>query len=201
LTVLLTVLGALLPAPAQARAAAPGTRAPVEARPLAITGGHLTPASVTPNFLPTDPPGDVDCDVGLPAGGYACTVWGNYEISPYASFPGPIFCGPSICSYLDMQTDGNLVLYHSCTGAFGAYHAVWASYTQYEGSYAMMQSDGNLVVYNANGGAVWASGTNGNTDAWLAIQYDGNLVIYTPPDPPNIAYYLHPIWATGTNYC
>jgi hypothetical protein len=201
LAVLLMVLGVLLPAPAQARAAGPGPRAPSEARPLAITGRHLALASVPANFLPTDPPGAEDCGVTLPGGWYACTVYGDFEIAVYASFPGPVFCGPSICSYLEMQTDGNLVLYHSCTGMYGPYHAVWASNTQYEGSYAMMQSDGNLVVYNAYRGAVWASGTYGNTDAWLAIQSDGNLVIYAPPDPPNVAYYLHPIWTTGTNYC
>ena len=201
LTVLLTVIGALLPAPAQARAAGPGPRAPFEARPLAITGRHLAHGSVTANFSPTDPPGEVDCVVALPGGEYACTVWGDYEIDVFASFPPPVFCGPSICSLLQMQPDGNLVLYHSCAGRYGPYHAVWASNTQYEGSYAMMQSDGNLVVYNANRGAVWDSGTYGNTDAWLAIQSDGNLVIYAPPDPPNVAVYLHPIWATGTNYC
>lgn len=44
----------------------------------------------------------------------------------------------------------------------------------------LMQYDGNLVLYNvANGGAVWNSGTFGNTGAYAAFQPDGNFVVYS----------------------
>ncbi|HDR9510713.1 peptidase S53 [Burkholderia cepacia] len=44
----------------------------------------------------------------------------------------------------------------------------------------LMQYDGNLVLYNvANGGAVWNSGTVGNTGAYAAFQPDGNFVVYS----------------------
>ncbi|MDR6500590.1 subtilase family serine protease [Burkholderia ambifaria] len=44
----------------------------------------------------------------------------------------------------------------------------------------LMQYDGNLVLYNVtNGGAVWNSGTFGNTGAYAAFQPDGNFVVYS----------------------
>jgi len=78
-----------------------------------------------------------------------------------------------------------------------------------------MQDDGNLIVYNAHGSALWKSGTNHNvsntpsilgTGSWmhkgkmllspngeyrLAMQNDGNLVIYSP---------RRAIWATHTTH-
>jgi hypothetical protein len=52
-----------------------------------------------------------------------------------------------------------------------------------------MQGDGNFVVYDAHGAAVWATGTNGSGGNVLAVQNDGNLVIYAGP----VA-----VWATNT---
>jgi len=47
------------------------------------------------------------------------------------------------------------------------------------GSYRMvMQGDGNLVGYTQASRPVWASNTNGNTPDVLALQSDGNLVLY-----------------------
>jgi hypothetical protein len=74
---------------------------------------------------------------------------------------------------LDMQADGNLVLYQTSDNA-----PLWASQTAGRGgTHAVMQSDGNLVVYG-DAGAVWASQTAGNPGATLAVQDDGNVVIY-----------------------
>lgn len=53
----------------------------------------------------------------------------------------------------------------------------------------IMQNDGNLVMYG-NGIALWASNTNA-TNAILAMQGDGNLVIYDGTG--------RPIWASNTN--
>jgi hypothetical protein len=41
-----------------------------------------------------------------------------------------------------------------------------------------MQSDGNLVIYNTGGEAKWNSNTAGFPGAYLALQNEGNLVIY-----------------------
>ncbi len=57
---------------------------------------------------------------------------------------------------LDMQSDGNLVIYAS-NG-----QPLWSSDTAGRGSSRLiMQDDGNLVIYNQSNGATWSSGTNG----------------------------------------
>lgn len=62
----------------------------------------------------------------------------------------------------------------------------WLSPGQYiqsdNGKYrTIMQTDGNLVTYTTiDSVAVWQSGTYGNPGSALAMQKDGNLVIYAP---------------------
>jgi hypothetical protein len=41
-----------------------------------------------------------------------------------------------------------------------------------------MQDDGNFVVYDAQGRDRFATATVGNTGAHLAVQNDGNVVVY-----------------------
>lgn len=53
-----------------------------------------------------------------------------------------------------------------------------------------MQFDGNLVRNDSNAAVKWASGTEGNQQAFLRMQDDGNLVIYTQAG--------RAIWATNT---
>ena len=53
-----------------------------------------------------------------------------------------------------------------------------------------MQNDGNFVVY-VLGEAIWSSGTAGYEGAYLEVQDDGNVVIYTKAN-------RKPIWSTGT---
>jgi hypothetical protein len=77
---------------------------------------------------------------------------------------------------LQMQTDGNLVLYTAAG-------AVWASATQGAGNRAVMQTDGNLVVYNSNGQPLWDSHTGYAGSSFLKIQDDGKLVIYGSAAP------------------
>ncbi len=86
---------------------------------------------------------------------------------------------------LDMQTDGNLVIYgNGCV--------VWASGTAGTGSNndLSMQGDGNLVIYTSAGKAVWSSGTAGTGGGnSLNMQPDGNLVVYTSA--------AKAVWASG----
>lgn len=89
--------------------------------------------------------------------------------------------------------DGNLVLYDE-NG-----RARWSARTYGSGPYAPAvraewQRDGNFVAYNAGGQVRWASNTwqacrGGCT---LAVQSDGNVVIYTNTNPRRA------VWATGT---
>lgn len=74
---------------------------------------------------------------------------------------------------LDMQGDGNLVLYFNGS-------VLWASNTAgHSAGEALMQGDGNFVVYDATGTPDWASGTPNNSGARIDLQNDGNLVVYS----------------------
>jgi len=107
---------------------------------------------------------------------------------------GDILFSATRAFQLIFQTDGNLVLYGlddtSLSGALvpsppqlipdARYtKVIWASATNAPVGPVRcnMQTDGNLVLYDNDGGAVWASGTNGNPGAFLRCQDDGSLVI------------------------
>lgn len=82
-----------------------------------------------------------------------------------------------------MQGDGNLVLYEGNS-------ALWSSQTNGSGaSLAAFGLDCRLAVY-AGGVAQWSSGATANTGCNLALQNDGNLVIYSPSSSP--------VWASNT---
>jgi hypothetical protein len=51
-----------------------------------------------------------------------------------------------------------------------------------------MQVDGNLVLYHVDNTPAWDSSTFGE-GIFLAVQDDGNLVLYKP---------IVPVWATNT---
>ncbi len=56
-----------------------------------------------------------------------------------------------------------------------------------------VQTDGNVVIYERRGSMeypIWSSGTNGRAVDRLEMQYDGNLVLYTPAG--SVA------WSSGT---
>ncbi len=84
---------------------------------------------------------------------------------------------------LNMQDDGNLVLYKGTK-------ALWASATDGKIVKACaFQSDGNLVLYGYNKNAIWASNTD-NRGEVLKLQNDGNLVIYDKSQKA--------VWSTDT---
>lgn len=86
--------------------------------------------------------------------------------------PGQYLVSESGAHTLQMQGDGNLVVY-------AAGQAVWSTGTAgHPGAHLEMQGDGNLVVYPPSGPALWASGTGGNGGAQVFMQSDANLVIY-----------------------
>lgn len=89
---------------------------------------------------------------------------------------GALFAGQRVNScdgryFLQMQGDGNLVLYSSTKGA------LWATYRYGTGQRLVMQTDGNLVVYNSANQVRWNSATQGNPGAWLRIGNDGELSV------------------------
>jgi hypothetical protein len=69
---------------------------------------------------------------------------------------------------------------------------LYAGQSLIDGPYTMaMQADGNFVLYNGNQ-PLWQSGTSGHSNAWVIMQTDGNLVVYTPG--PEVS----PLWQSGT---
>jgi hypothetical protein len=114
-------------------------------------------------------------------------------------------------SHLVIQSDGNAVIYSSAglplwstrtDGSPEGYNYInhfLSSTLIYpmqelrtaDGRHRMLfQADGNLVLYSS-GKAVWASGTDGKPVSFMALQEDGNLVIYD--------HSLKPLWASGTD--
>ena len=131
------------------------------------TGG--TPPS-TPTGVPTRPSGctTIKPGQGLKAGESFRSCSGEFS--------------------LDMQTDGNLVVYRA---EKQGEVARWSSGTaKTDGYVAVMQTDGNFVVYGRHSNPLWNSTTEGHANvSQLAIQDDGNLVVYAG---------AHPLWASGT---
>jgi hypothetical protein len=95
---------------------------------------------------------------------------------------------------LRMQTDGNLVVYDE--NGVARWAASWYADVINKGQRAHFQGfDGNFVVYNNFGsffGALWDSHTCCRSGAKLAVQADGNVVVYDSN--------LQPLWHTGTNH-
>ncbi|MFC1403566.1 MULTISPECIES: beta-galactosidase [Streptacidiphilus] len=141
-----------------------------------LTAASLTKWSVVAGAVPAGTATPANC------GGTTATCGqlnANQQLTPGQSLAS---CNGSYS--LDLQGDGNLVLYRSGT-------ALWSSGTANSAaSQAIMQGDGNLVLRNSAGTSLWSSRTSGNTGAYLAVQNDGNAVIYSATGTA--------LWSTGT---
>ncbi len=134
--------------------------------------------------------------LALPTASGAATLNGSARSSRASSSPSLLLAGASLHDgssltspngvySLDMQTDGNLVLYWEGK-------AIWASRTPHHpGDFAILQTDGNFVVYQGRR-ALWSSQSarGGKSAYYLRLQNDGNLVVYSPVKTE--------IWQTGT---
>lgn len=84
---------------------------------------------------------------------------------------------------LNMQNDGNLVLYFDQA-------PIWHTGTvNSSAAGVVMRADGNLQEFDANGIVLWQSGTSGHPGAGALLQNDGNFVIYAASQP---------VWASNT---
>jgi hypothetical protein len=87
--------------------------------------------------------------------------------------PGKVLRSPNGRYALEMQRDGNVVVYSSGS------RALWDSRTWGRpGAELRLQRDGNLVLYGSDGQASWSTGTWGRAAGRLTLQDDGNLVLY-----------------------
>ena len=90
-----------------------------------------------------------------------------------------------------METNGNLVVWSGPVP-----QVLWESHTDGNpGAQLVMQTNGNLVITGPTvRKPIWATGTAGNSQTnrggYVAMQSDGNLVVYTVSGVP--------LWATGT---
>lgn len=113
-------------------------------------------------------------------------------------------------AYLSLQSDGNLVVYSSTNqplwasgsinvpGFFNTSDTTLPNGDLYPNQYLesdngnyklLLQTDGNLVLYY-QGAAIWNTGTYGESVEYLAMQGDGNLVLYNTAGAA--------IWNSGT---
>jgi hypothetical protein len=84
-------------------------------------------------------------------------VWPNQPLDPSKVSWVPVWGTPTVNTEafrLDMQYDGNLVLYNE-------WKPVWASNTAgNEQAFLRLQDDGNLIIWNQAGKVIWASNTS-----------------------------------------
>ncbi|WP_437298564.1 PAN domain-containing protein [Sorangium sp. So ce426] len=110
----------------------------------------------------------------------------EYLASNEYMFPGQRLTAPSCYYHVDMQSDGNLVIY----GGQGTSYPIWATNTVGWGGYVVMQPDGNLVMYDWSDAPVWSTDTWGYNYSSYAIQNDGNSVVYSSTG--------YPLWDSDT---
>ena len=91
--------------------------------------------------------------------------------------------GESIASFggayrLDMQADGNLVLYDA-SGAYMGWSTMACGASSAVGASFIFQSDGNAVLYNEDGSLTgFNTETAGSLSGWFVIESDGSLKMY-----------------------
>lgn len=69
--------------------------------------------------------------------------------------------------HLDMQADGDLVLWQTYSGA------LWTAGTSGVGNYLAVEEDGTMVIYTKDGGVAWTSDTGGQGCNHLQLLQDG----------------------------
>jgi hypothetical protein len=142
-----------------------------------LAAASLTKWSVVAGAIPSGTAAPSNC--GASSTGNCGRLTANQQLSSGQSLAS---CNGTYS--LDMQGDGNLVLYKAGT-------ALWSSGTANSAANrALMQGDGNFVLYNSSSTALWSSKTGGNSGAKLDVQNDGNVVIYSATGTA--------LWSTGT---
>ena len=140
-------------------------------------------------------------------GGNFVVFQGDGNLVMYNIFGGAIWASGSKSTHpgaLIMQGDGNFVAYNTnaqaiwsartgplaepafavppgARSAIGPGETLGVNQALYAGNgsfMAVMQGDGNFVVYG-QGGPIWSTGTFNHPGAFLTLQSDGNVVVYS----------------------
>jgi hypothetical protein len=101
----------------------------------------------------------------------------------YGSPIGTVYPTESDCPSLGYNS-------YSVVGPDGSLYADEPVYSPDGHTRLIYQSDGNLVLYFWDF-AIWASGTQGETEGITRVQSDGNLVVYDGSNDP--------VWASNTS--
>jgi hypothetical protein len=157
----------------------------------------------TPTSIPTSTPASTPTSTPTPTPTALATptriAWGCSNQGFFARMNGGATLPPGGCAIasnwntvLIMQLDGNLVIYD-----FYA-KPLWGSNTMggNKDRFAAMQQDGNFCIYPnypEMHNALWCSNTSGHSGAFLAVQDNGNIVVYD-------AEGVRSLWETGTKH-
>lgn len=107
--------------------------------------------------------------------------------------------------YLQIMPTGQTAA--AATGAVGAFldntlYPATSGEVDWSGPLTTLkwQTDGNLVLTKKNGAVLWSSNTSGNSGAVLALQNDGNLVVYKtmPLNSSSGALFGAVLWSSNT---
>lgn len=117
-------------------------------------------------------------DICLPASRSAGTGSGSYgrpgTVVPTRLCNNEYVISPDGRFKLEMQSDGNITL--KTGDAFN--EMLWQSGTS--NSYIMnVQTDGNVVGYARTGSPMWATGTNGWSNARMLVETNGNVTVWS----------------------
>lgn len=89
--------------------------------------------------------------------------------------PGQQLTSQDGTKILQLQTDGNIVLYKNSV-------AIWSTNTRGSMSEFKMQNDCNLILYDTSNNKVWSTNTVmygvSCISSYLTLQNDGNLIVY-----------------------
>jgi hypothetical protein len=117
-----------------------------------------------------------------------CNDSGGDVLCPFRVLSvGQRLTSPNKRVFLELQSDGNLVLYKQCPKHWKGNETyrtdLWSTNTSRRVVTRLENTwNGNVALKGpdaqGNDSAVWRSGTIGNAGAWLRVQDDGNLVLY-----------------------
>ncbi len=104
--------------------------------------------------------------------------WDGRMLPGDVLYRGQYFISPNKKLRLNMQDNGNLVLFANSSIKEYNNDVLWSTMTKgTDAAFAIMQADGNLVLYNDRRSIIWSSKTGGNQGAYLSMEKDGNMII------------------------
>ena len=135
---------------------------------------YSCPAAVLPTPSPT----------AAPTPAPWCHTTGTNYFATSRLYVNGYISSPNGQQALVVQMDGNMVHWNMATFPHIDFATNTAGIFNFNSVFAQMQADGNFVLYrNDIGGGytpLWHTNSHGNPGSHLAVQDDGNVVVYSP---------------------